>query len=72
MGFGRLALEALIGGSRGCHLLLEGMENGTVEGHSVFSAGELANVGREQKDAPVADSGERKVAAGWDNSGQTN
>jgi len=53
-------------------LLLEGMENGTVEGHSVFSAGELANVGREQKDAPVADSGERKVAAGWDNSGQTN
>jgi len=53
-------------------LLLEGMENGTVEGHSVFSAGELANVGRDQKDAPVADSGERKVAAGWDNSGQTN
>ena len=53
-------------------LLLEGMENGTVEGHSVFSAGELANVGREQKDAPVVDSGERKVAAGWDNSGQTN
>ena len=24
-------------------LLLEGMENGTIEGHSVFSAGELAN-----------------------------
>eukprot|EP01043_Picozoa_sp_COSAG02_P002150 COSAG02_NODE_49_length_45106_cov_298.436177_7_plen_425_part_00 len=50
-------------------LLLEGMENGSVEGHTVFSAGELANVGRERKEtaSSSADSGERKVDPSWNN-----
>jgi hypothetical protein len=49
-------------------LLLEGMENGSVEGHSIFSAGELANVGREKKEETVSEpSGERKVNAAWNN-----
>ena len=48
-------------------LLLEGMENGSVEGHSVFSAGELANVGRAKPDAAPAASAPAKVNAAWDN-----
>jgi hypothetical protein len=46
-------------------LLLEVIQNGSVEGHSVFSAGELQNYAAPASKAPVATSEPAKVHAAW-------